>query len=309
MAAQAMMLPRRMWSMMFLFSGIWAAVVKQDPKSKTMGNVVDDNEPMVLDFSSSPFIDSLKVNLASADPDPYKANSKNGTGKAAPWTRWTKVAGRGKADHPHFAGLTAKGDFPADMLEAHNVVRERAGISALKWSDGLAEMAQARVLKLANEGCYIQHSGYGARSYEHGFEYIGENLYKVINMKPTGVDIVDAWYAELEDYSFGQVGTQCVKAKCAGRASPPCTLGHFTQVMWGKSSHVGCGRAECPNQAKRTFISVCNYGEGGNIGGQYPFTNVQAKGCGLEEYDCRFAKEHEPSVVDKVKSKLRGVFR
>lgn len=254
------------------------------------GHLVADHEPTVLDFSKMAFVDSIR-------DDPYKENPKNGT----PWFRYTKTAGRGQANHTHFGGLSATGDFPEDILHSHNVVRERAGIDPLEWSPKLAEMSEARVLKLANEGCYIEHSPLKDRWYEAGFEYIGENLYKVINMKPTGVDIVDAWYAEIEDYSFGQVGSQCVKAKCAGRSSPPCTLGHFTQVMWGKSTHVGCARAECPDMKKRTFVSVCNYGEGGNIVGRYPFPAVNAGKLGLGMQDCTYAKKQpEPSAWEDI---------
>jgi pathogenesis-related protein 1 len=268
-----------------------------------LGHLVTDHEPTVLDFSNMPFSDSM-VNLANSDP--YKDNPKNGT----PWFRYTKTAGRGQANHSHFGGLSATGDFPEDILHAHNVVRERAGVEPLLWDTKLAEMSSARALKLANEGCYIEHSPLKDRWYEAGFEYVGENLYKVINMKPTGVDIVDAWYAELEDYSFGLVGSQCVKGRCAGRASPPCTLGHFTQVMWAKSKAVGCARAECPDQAKRTFISVCNYGEGGNIVGQYPFPAVNAGKLGLGMHDCTMKPRPEPSAWDDVKhGKLPTHFR
>jgi pathogenesis-related protein 1 len=267
------------------------------------GHVVTDADPTVLDFSDSPFSDSI-LNLALNDP--FKTNPKNGT----PWFRYTKKAGRGQANHSHFDGLVATGDFPEDILHAHNVVRERSGIKPLQWSSGLHEMASARVLKLANEGCYIKHSPLRDRWYEAGFEYIGENLYKVINMKPTGVDIVDAWYAEIEDYTYGLVGDACVKERCAGRTSPPCMMGHFTQVMWAKSTHVGCARAECPDQTKRTFVAVCNYGPGGNIVGRYPFPAVNSKEMGLSMQDCRMRPQAtKPSVWEEVKEGKLPNFR
>lgn len=280
-----------------LFAAASAAIVSNHPKAATkrpLSRVVSDADPLVLDFSRSDFHDSI---VSFANNDPYKANPKNGT----PWFRYTKTAGRGEANHSHFGGLSASGDFPEDILHAHNVVRERAGIRPLQWSSRLAEMAEVRVAKLANEGCYIEHSPLKDRWYEAGFEYIGENLYKVINMKPTGVDIVDAWYAEIEDYSFGTVGSACVKGRCAGRTSPPCTLGHFTQVMWAKSTGVGCARAECPAQAKRTFVAVCNYGEGGNIVGRYPFPAVNSQRMGLSTQDCNLRPHPQPTLWEEVK--------
>lgn len=319
MAAQEMVLPhalvRRCTIMWFFIPCVTAANLGRSIRSNAaaqklstnhvVGHLVSDPEPTVLDYSDMPFRDGM---LNNALGDPYKANPKNGT----PWFRYTKTAGRGQANHSHFEGLSATGAFPDDILRAHNIVRERVGVVPLKWNSKLAEMSSARVLKLANEGCYIQHSPLKDRWYEAGFEYIGENLYKVINMKPTGVDIVDAWYAEIEDYSYGLVGSHCVKQRCAGRASPPCTLGHFTQVMWSKSTHVGCARAECLDQPKRTFVSVCNYGEGGNIVGRYPFKAVSAGKLGLGMQDCTLRPRPEPSAWDNVKTEVglrSGVWR
>lgn len=244
----------------------------------------EDTEALVLDFSESKFEDfsrpSSSLNFALSDP--YKANPKNGT----PWFRYTKTSGRGQANHSHFGGLSATGAFPDDILRAHNVVRERAGVTPLEWSSQLGDMASARVQKLAQQGCYIEHAPLSERWNKGGFRYVGENLYKVINMKPSGVDIVDAWYAEIEDYTYGLVGASCVKERCSGRSSPPCVLGHFTQVMWADSTHVGCARAECPGQAKPTFVSVCNYGPGGNIVGRYPFPVISSGKMGLAQQDC-----------------------
>ena len=79
-----------------------------------------------------------------------------------------------------------------------------------------------------------------------GFSYVGENLYKAVGMHPTGVDVVDAWYAELEDYTYGEVGNYCVKSKCVGRRSPPCVFGHFTQVSGSNKAKLGLGWPQLP---------------------------------------------------------------
>lgn len=209
-----------------------------------------DDEPLVLNMS---FLRDL--------------NPKDGN----PWVRYKKVSEAGTTKHPHFNGLTATGDFDHDALVGHNVVRERVGIPVMQWNDELKGMAVHRLEELVSGGCYIQHSATSYRWAAAGFQYVGENVYKVINMVPTGVDLADAWYAEIYDYTYGTVGQSCVREKCADRSSPPCSIGHFTQMMWEASTHLGCAKAECPNQPKRTSIGVCYYGEGGNIVGSTPF--------------------------------------
>jgi len=255
--------------------------------------VTNDEDATILDFSNSTELASA-LNFNGAQP--FQGNEKNGT----PWFRMKNPSGRGVASHPHFDGLAASGHFEADVLAAHNIVREYAGIGPLQWSRDLEQMAVARVHKLANEGCYIKHSPMKSRRSVNDFFYVGENLYKVINMDPTGVDIVDAWYAEIEDYTFGRVGKSCVRQRCDHRKSPPCTIGHFTQVMWHDSKHLGCAMAECPDQDKHTFVAVCNYGEGGNKADTLPFWPAQAAKLGLGDAECPVVHVPEPAhVVEK----------
>lgn len=232
-----------------------------------------DEEPVVLDMS---FVNAQIASLNST------FNPKNGT----PWFRYKKVTDRGEADHSHFSGLTATGDFKEDIIAGHNVVRHGAGLQGVEWSDALERLAAHRLTELVDGGCYIKHSSTEYRWYAAGFNYVGENLYKVVNMKPTGVDVADAWYAEIEDYTYGEVGDRCVKEKCAKRRSPPCAIGHFTQMMWQKTTHLGCARAECPKQQQRTFIAICHYGPGGNIGGEQPFEGRIASSIGFHSEIC-----------------------
>lgn len=255
--------------------------------------VVHDPEPLELDYSVDGAVDYTNggrwlagrleaARRADASSGDRPANPKNGT----PWFRWKRVDSRGESSHKHFGGLRSTGDFDRDVLEAHNAVRLNAGLAPVNQSEGLTALASARVKKLANGGCYIRHSPTKDRWEKHGFMYVGENLYKVINMEPTGVDVVDAWYAEIRDYSYGPVGASCTKEQCAGRAEPPCMLGHFTQVMWASTTHIGCAREECPGQEKKTFVVVCNYGPGGNIAGRLPFPGHRALALGLATEPC-----------------------
>lgn len=203
-----------------------------------------------------------------------------------PWFREKELADRGEAGHPHFSGLVAEGNFRHDVLAAHNAVRSRGGMPHLAWSDKLESLATGRAEKLVADDCNFEHSPLRDRWLEAGFQYVGENLYKVINMRPTGVDVVDAWYAEIFDYTYGNVGSSCTTARCEQRVSPPCAVGHFTQVMWQESAELGCARAACPSTARETFIVVCHYGEGGNVVGHMPFSRRVAASLGMPQEAC-----------------------
>jgi hypothetical protein len=58
--------------------------------------------------------------------------------------------------------------------------------------------------------------------------------------------------------------------------------GHFSQVVWKATTHVGCATQYCPGGLSADtplvnvppYFTVCNYREVGNMGGEYA-SNVQ----------------------------------
>lgn len=251
-----------------------------DTAKKHRGVIVSDPQPTILNFSDPSVLQHRPI--AALHGGPFSDNPKNGT----PWFRMKSTSEQGQSSHAHFDGLASTGDFVSDVTAAHNAVRARVGVPNLRWNVQLEKLANDYVHTLVDGGCYISHSSTGYRWSEAGFQYVGENLYKVINMAPTGVDVVDAWYAEIDDYTYGPVGSSCVKERCAGRTSPPCSMGHFTQVMWQSSTDFGCARQKCAGQSQETYIVVCHYGEGGNIVGEIPFSQSHAAQLGVGERSC-----------------------
>merc|ERR1719337_1625 len=69
---------------------------------------------------------------------------------------------------------------------------------------------------------------------------------------PSPVKAVEMWYSEIEFTKGGLTGGP---SECTG------TCGHYTQVVWADSSTLGCGAAG--------NVVVCQYGEGGNMLGQF----------------------------------------
>ena len=65
---------------------------------------------------------------------------------------------------------------------------------------------------------------------------------------------VQSWYDEIKDYNFKNP-----------KAAPFHKVGHFTQVVWKKSTRLGCGQAG----SKHGVFTVCIYNPAGNTRGRY----------------------------------------
>ena len=131
----------------------------------------------------------------------------------------------------------------------HNKVREVHHVATLVWDASLADGAQAWASQ-----CAFQHSSPDGA--------YGENLYASTGVQDPVADSVAQWAAEESSYSFA--GGQFSEA-----------TGHFTQVVWKGTKHLGCGIASgcgANNDGMDTLV-VCRYGPAGNVLGTFT-TNV-----------------------------------
>jgi uncharacterized protein YkwD len=150
------------------------------------------------------------------------------------------------------------------MLEAHNRHRRKwqvydSGVKNLQESPELTSRAQAYAEKLVLANKW-EHSD------ENGRPDIGENVHakntsdtkdpNQINFARhytySPEEVVDSWYGEIQYFNYATLGDACVN-----------DIGHFTQVISRRSTHVGFGVAK----SARTFyeIWVCNYSPHGNM--------------------------------------------
>ncbi len=144
---------------------------------------------------------------------------------------------------PELVGITA----------AHNAVRAAHGVAPLEWDPLLAGIARAWA-----DACIDNEAPFGLidhnpnRSDEYP-TYVGENIYGQSGAAPTAQQAVDDWASEEASYDY---------------ASNTCSdiCGHYTQVVWAETTHVGCAFGYCPNLAY-PYVVVCDYGPGGNDGG------------------------------------------
>jgi pathogenesis-related protein 1 len=100
-----------------------------------------------------------------------------------------------------------------------------------------------------------------------GSSGLGENLYwasperfssgKSEEQTLSPKDVVNSWAGERKDYTYST--NSCARGKVCG---------HYTQVVWSKTTEIGCGKAVCFDKSQ---VWVCNYKPPGNIIGQKPY--------------------------------------
>ncbi|KAJ3101966.1 hypothetical protein HDU97_000942 [Phlyctochytrium planicorne] len=109
------------------------------------------------------------------------------------------------------------------ILQAHNQVRQQYKKSAMSWDASFASQARSYAQRLANNNCRMQHSTKAERPGQ------GENLYMSSGGgagKPMR-DAVPAFCSNVEK-------DQWFKRR---------QYNHFSQVVWGESKKLGCGKA------------------------------------------------------------------
>lgn len=140
------------------------------------------------------------------------------------------------------------------ITSAINAIRHGVSVSPpipdVTWSSQIAAVAQAYANQLALQGCMTlvpsQNRGYG------------ENLAEFGGQVATPADVVALWAKDGTCWTPGpfKTGDKCT---CANNA-----CGDYTQLVWRKTTEVGCGVATCQNSE----VWVCNFAPPGNYLGQ-----------------------------------------
>lgn len=136
--------------------------------------------------------------------------------------------------------------FDEAVLDEHNRLRAKHSAAPLTLDPAISRYAQEWANNIASRNV-MQH-----RSNNR----YGENIYACFGKTGvTGAEVVQSWYSEIKDYRFGESNPRNFGQ-----------VGHFTQVVWKNSKHLGVGIAKNGNN----IYVVCNYDPPGNFGGQYP---------------------------------------
>lgn len=139
------------------------------------------------------------------------------------------------------------------MLDRHNQLREKHCAPPLRWSETLQKLAQDWADQLRDAGCAFEHRPNNR---------VGENLtFFAPRTSQRPEDVAYGWYSEVSLYDFA-------------KGKFDFSTGHFTQLVWRGTRHLGCGVSTCNGGE----IWVCNYDPPGNMMGSFR-ENVQPASC------------------------------
>lgn len=156
---------------------------------------------------------------------------------------------------PHVEVATARkklrDDMPkqiAEFMKLHNDARAEVGVPPLVWDDQIAAYAQewAETIAARDEMEHRPNGKYGENLAGYLPQY-GERPVHGAKM----------WYDEIKDYHGEKIDGQNYQK-----------FGHYTQMVWRKSTRVGFGVAMTP----KGMVMLCaNYAEAGNMIGDHPY--------------------------------------
>ncbi|XP_029452886.1 cysteine-rich venom protein triflin-like [Rhinatrema bivittatum] len=147
-----------------------------------------------------------------------------------------------------------------------NVVPTASNMLKMKWNATVAANAQS----WANT-CNLYPSLADARKI-NGISS-GENLYMSSSISLWS-KAIQGWNKESKDFEYGK-----------GAITEGAAVRHYTQVVWYKSSEIGCAYAYCPT-VKYPHYFVCQYFPAGNIQSQINKPYKEGTPCGDCPNDC-----------------------
>jgi len=137
----------------------------------------------------------------------------------------------------------------ARLLAAHNAERAQVGTRPLIWDERLEAEARAWARQLIESDRFIHDPA------PHGH---GENLWTGWGGRVwTPEEMVAEWAAKKRNYVPGVFPN-------VSRSGNWVDVGHYTQLVWGGTTHVGCAVA---SRRDRTVLA-CRYSPPGNIDGR-----------------------------------------
>ncbi|WP_454279407.1 CAP domain-containing protein [Sphingomonas sp. Marseille-Q8236] len=140
------------------------------------------------------------------------------------------------------------------MVQGHRAARAEIGLPPLTWDDGLAASALSYAQEMARTRRF-QHA-----EQPQGPTRQGENLWTGTRGAYSYDEMMGHWVAEKRDF----VNLPIPQASRTGRFGD---VAHYTQIVWARSTAVGCAMA---SNTRDDFL-VCRYSPTGNVVGERAF--------------------------------------
>jgi hypothetical protein len=139
----------------------------------------------------------------------------------------------------------------ARLLAAHNAERASIGVPPLVWSEDLEAEARDWSRELIATGRFA----HDPRPHGHG-----ENLWTGWGGRIfTPEEMVEDWTRQRTDYCPGVFPN-------VSRTGDWTSVGHYTQLIWSGTTHVGCAIEARGDQQ----LLACRYSPPGNVDGRRP---------------------------------------
>jgi hypothetical protein len=151
-------------------------------------------------------------------------------------------------------GIDRESAFAERILASHNRERTALGARPVRWDNSLAAQAQAWADHLARTGRF-EHSP----SSPLDESTAGENLWTGTAGAFSPEDMVGYWIDEKADFKPGVF-------PAVSRTGDLQAVGHYTQLIWSRTTRIGCGRAT----GAGGDVLVCRYVTSGNVVGERP---------------------------------------
>jgi pathogenesis-related protein 1 len=160
----------------------------------------------------------------------------------------TRPKDTGSAIDEKDTGSAVTAQEAEELVKLHNKIRAEVGVGPVKWSPTLAKFAQAWADELARTG-----------EFDHNPDYkYGENLWSGSGGGLNVLSCVPRWYREKEKYTPGTPGGD--------------EAGHYTQMVWKKTTEIGVGKAVyTTGRRKGALVVVANYNPKGNTNREKPY--------------------------------------
>jgi pathogenesis-related protein 1 len=173
------------------------------------------------------------------------------------------------------------------FVAAHNAARKPLALEPLTWSDVVAAEAlkslqeqQETLIRAAQDGWATLHIPLPTHRTDHQY---GENIAAWASSSRLPADhAIALWLREKPAFDLlNSVGSYRVgdelppPAAPAEKQPPPLIVGHYTQIIWRSTRHLGAAQLTfdlADDRSTRHYVAIiCNYDPPGNQQGEKPY--------------------------------------